>query len=83
LANAAIAKIIEEALQNKIMTAITLNLSPELDQELRTEAARQGLEPDRYIIYTLQERLQPKSDLKSLSGAEKSEEAESIRQRSL
>ena len=49
----------------KPMTAITLNLSPELDQELRTEAARQGLEPDRYIIHTLQERLQPKSDLKS------------------
>jgi hypothetical protein len=47
------------------MTAITLNLSPELDQELRTEAARQGLEPDRYIIHTLQERLQTKSDLKS------------------
>jgi hypothetical protein len=47
-------------LQNKIMTAITLNLSPELDQELRTEAARQGLEPDRYIIHTLQERLQAK-----------------------
>jgi hypothetical protein len=42
----------------KTMTAITLNLPPELDQELRTEAARQGLEPDHYIIHTLQERLQ-------------------------
>ncbi|PZV11782.1 MAG: hypothetical protein DCF22_13805 [Leptolyngbya sp.] len=40
------------------MTTITLNLSPELEHRLRTEAARQGVEPNRYILNTLQERLQ-------------------------
>ncbi|HAJ59506.1 MAG TPA: hypothetical protein DCP31_09730, partial [Cyanobacteria bacterium UBA8543] len=39
------------------MTTINLTLSPELEQKLRTEAAKQGLEPDRYILNTLQERL--------------------------
>ncbi len=42
------------------MTTITLNLSPELEQQIRTEASRQGLEPDRYILNALQERLQPR-----------------------
>ncbi len=41
------------------MTTITLNLSPELEHKLCTEAAKQGLEPERYILNTLQERLQP------------------------
>lgn len=40
------------------MTTITLNLSPELEHRLRAEAARQGVEPNRYILNTLQERLQ-------------------------
>ena len=42
------------------MTTITLNLSPELEQQIRTEASRQGVERDRYILNTLQERLQPR-----------------------
>ncbi|MEG4111570.1 MULTISPECIES: hypothetical protein [unclassified Microcoleus] len=42
------------------MTTITLNLSPELEQQIRTEAARQGVEPDLYILNALQERLQPR-----------------------
>ena len=42
------------------MTPITLNLSPELEQQIRTEAARQGVEPDLYILNALQERLQPR-----------------------
>jgi deferrochelatase/peroxidase EfeB len=41
------------------MTTINLTLSPELEQRLRTEALKQGLEPDLYILNTLQERLQP------------------------
>jgi hypothetical protein len=41
------------------MTTINLTLSPELEQRLRTEAFKQGLEPDLYILNTLQERLQP------------------------
>jgi hypothetical protein len=41
------------------MTTITLNLSPELQHQIRTESARQGVEPDRYILNALQERLQP------------------------
>jgi hypothetical protein len=40
------------------MTTINLTLSPELEQRLRTEALKQGLEPDLYILNTLQERLQ-------------------------
>jgi hypothetical protein len=44
------------------MTAFTLNLTPELTHRLQTEAAKQGVEPDRFILHTLQERLQPESD---------------------
>jgi hypothetical protein len=40
------------------MATITIDLSVELEQKLRTEAAKQGLEPERYILNTLQERLQ-------------------------
>ncbi len=43
---------------NKDMTTINLTLSPELEQRLRTEAFKQGLEPDLYILNALQERLQ-------------------------
>jgi len=43
------------------MATITLNLSSELEYKLRNEAARLGLEPDLYILNTLQERLQAKS----------------------
>ena len=42
------------------MTTITLNLSPELEHQIRAEASRQGVEPDRYILNALQERLQPR-----------------------
>jgi hypothetical protein len=42
------------------MTTITLNLSPELEHQIHTEAARQGVELDRYILNALQERLQPR-----------------------
>ncbi len=42
------------------MTTITLNLSPELEHQIRAEASRQGVEPDRYILNALQESLQPK-----------------------
>jgi hypothetical protein len=41
------------------MNAITLNLPTEIAQRLQTEAAKQGLDPDRFILNTLQERLQP------------------------
>jgi hypothetical protein len=44
------------------MTAFTLNLTPELTHRLQTEAAKQGVEPDRFILHTLQERLNPASD---------------------
>ena len=40
------------------MANITLQLPPELEQQLRTEAAKQGINPDRYILNALQERLQ-------------------------
>jgi hypothetical protein len=35
---------------NKNMTTINLTLSPELEQRLRTEALKQGLEPDLFSI---------------------------------
>lgn len=40
------------------MTAITLQLPPDLEQKLRDEAAKQGIDPDRYILNALQERFQ-------------------------
>ncbi|TVQ18811.1 MAG: hypothetical protein EA367_13695 [Leptolyngbya sp. DLM2.Bin15] len=40
------------------MADITLQLPPELEQQLRTEAAKQGIHPDRYILNVLQDRLQ-------------------------
>lgn len=39
------------------MTQITLDLSPELEAQLRAEAAKQGLDPQRYILETLHTRL--------------------------
>jgi hypothetical protein len=44
------------------MTAFTLNLTPELTHRLEAEAARQGVEPDRFILHTLQEQLKPESE---------------------
>jgi hypothetical protein len=41
------------------MATITLEITPELEQQLREEAARQGLEPNRYILNALAERLRP------------------------
>ena len=35
------------------MSTINLTLSEELDQKLRTEATKQGVEPDRYILNTI------------------------------
>lgn len=40
------------------MANITLQLPPELEQQLRVEAAKQGINPDRYILNALQEYLQ-------------------------
>jgi hypothetical protein len=39
------------------MADITLQLTPELDQQLRTAAAKQGINPDLYILNALQDRL--------------------------
>ncbi|HZG40430.1 MAG TPA: hypothetical protein VEZ50_17270 [Nodosilinea sp.] len=39
------------------MTQITLDLSPELEAQLRAEAAKQGLDPQHYILETLHTRL--------------------------
>lgn len=40
------------------MAIVTLEISPELEQQLRAEAAKQGVNPSLYILNTLQERLQ-------------------------
>ena len=36
---------------------VTLDLSPEMETELRHEAAREGLDPNGFILSTLKERL--------------------------
>jgi hypothetical protein len=40
------------------MSTITLQLSSDLEQQLRSAATEQGIAPDIYILNTLQERLQ-------------------------
>lgn len=53
------------------MATITLELTPELEQQLRDEAAKQGLDPSRYIVNALKERLRPAMrDVSRLSKAE-------------
>jgi hypothetical protein len=41
------------------MSTINITLSEELDQKLRIEATKQGVEPDRYILNTLTTTLKP------------------------
>ena len=36
---------------------ITIEIAPDLEQQLRQEAARAGLTPDAYIMQAVQERL--------------------------
>ncbi len=53
------------------MATITLELTPELEQQLWDEAAKEGLEPSHYIVNTLKERLRsPLRDVSRLSKAE-------------
>jgi hypothetical protein len=53
------------------MATITLELTPELEQQLRDEAVIQGLDPNHYIVNALKERLRPVSrDVSRLSKAE-------------
>lgn len=49
----------QDSLTATAMSTINLTLSAELDQKLRIEATKQGVEPDRYILNTLTTRLQP------------------------
>ncbi len=39
------------------MTAVTLEITPDLESRLRREAAREGLDTQGYILHTLRERL--------------------------
>ncbi len=41
------------------MTAVTLEITPDLESRLRREAAREGLDTQGYILHTLRERLTP------------------------
>lgn len=49
------------------MANITLQIPPELEQQLRVEATKQGINPDRYILDAIQAYLQatprPKASL--------------------
>jgi hypothetical protein len=44
------------------MTTIQLELTPDLEQKLRGEAAKQGVDPSHYILNALVERLNSSSD---------------------
>ncbi len=35
---------------------LTIDLTPEIEARLRDEAAKEGLDPDRYVLHTLTER---------------------------
>lgn len=52
------------------MATLKLEISPELEQQLRDRAAQQGLDPDHYVLSLLQEQLQPQSDIPHLSAVE-------------
>ena len=39
------------------MAAVTLEITPDLESRLRREAAREGLDPQGYILSTLRQRL--------------------------
>ncbi|MEM7357430.1 MAG: hypothetical protein AAF657_41840, partial [Acidobacteriota bacterium] len=39
------------------MAAVTLEITPDLESQLRREAAREGLDPQGYILSTLRQRL--------------------------
>jgi hypothetical protein len=52
------------------MTTIPLNLSPDLEQKLRAEAAKEGIEPDCYIVNALQERFQSNPMLEKATEAD-------------
>ena len=41
------------------MATLQLEISPELEQQLRAEAARKGLDPGHYVLTLLQQQLQP------------------------
>ncbi len=50
--------------------AITINVSPELETRLQAEAARKGLDAQRYIVETLQEHLQLSQQAASATSSE-------------
>jgi hypothetical protein len=52
------------------MMSITVNMAPELEKRLRVEAAKVGLDPGTYIVYTLEERLAVQEEVPRLSKAE-------------
>jgi len=41
------------------MATLQLEISPELEQQLRAEAARKGLDPGHYVLTLLQQQLRP------------------------
>ena len=38
---------------------LTINITPELEAQLRDEVAKEGLDADAYIVQTLEERFTP------------------------
>ena len=43
-------------MRGELEMAITIDMTPEIEAKLRDEAAKEGLDPDRYVLHTLAER---------------------------
>ncbi len=59
-------------MRGNLKMTLTIDLTPEIEAKLRDEAAKEGLDPDRYVLHTLTERWgQPReTDPPHLSRAE-------------
>ena len=52
---------------------MTLNMTPELESQLREEAAKEGMAPDRFVLSTVEERLRRNHMRQSVSRLSKPE----------
>ena len=52
---------------------LTLNMAPEMETWVREEAAREGLEPEQYVIKAVKERLERDRQAKAAEEQRKAE----------
>ncbi len=53
--------------------SMTISLTPELEMQLRDEAAKEGIAPDRFILSTVEERLRQRRAERTVPHLSKSE----------